>query len=169
MLKIDRRRSKGSHFAQDHSIPSSARQSPPPALVSYLFNRSSASSPSHQITTSKRVEVNELTIPHRIPISLPTAAVVPYIARAKHAIQQPPSNPVRPVLPSRPTAIEQGPRKGTGVPPDLHDSPALVVWADMVPEERGAGVGVCAEVVEEERGVLVHVVVNYNSLVLGAG
>lgn len=43
---------------------------------------------------------------------------------------------------------------------DLQDAPALALGADMVPEERGAGVGVRGDAVEQVGGVFVEAVVD---------
>lgn len=52
---------------------------------------------------------------------------------------------------------------------DLEDRPALAVWADVVPEEGGAGCWVGAHVVEEIGGVEVHAVVDNDCFILGWG
>lgn len=70
------------------------------------------------------------------------------------------------MLTRRPAAIEQRPRQGTRIAPDLHDRPALVVGPDVVPEEGGAGGWVGADAVEEMGCVLVHAVVDHDCFIL---
>lgn len=82
-------------------------------------------------------------------VALAPTPLISHVPRAKHTVQQPPGYPVGPVLAIGIATIKQRLRERAGTARDLHHSPALVVWFDVVPEERGTSVLVGAYAVEE--------------------
>lgn len=103
--------------------------------------------------------------PTRI-IPSPPIPIIPYIPRPKHTIQQPPSNPIRPVLAIGLTKIEKRTRSRAACAPYLQDTPSLTLGTDMVPVEGRVGGGIGPDAVQQVAAVLVHEIVDVNCFVL---
>lgn len=101
-------------------------------------------------------------------LDLPPVAIIPDISGPEHAVQQPPSDPIRAVLAVGGATVEERAGGRAGVAPDLEDGGSLALGTDMVPEERGTAGGVVADAVEEVGFILVHSVVDEDYFVLGS-
>lgn len=155
------------HCAQDRST-SSAVSSPPASYV-YLYPYISTTFTNKPGSSQKEGVIHTRLRTSTPNLPLPPIPIIPHIPRPKNTIQQPPSDPIRPVFAIRRPALEQAAHEWRRIVTDLEDPPALAVRADMVPEEGGPCCWVGAHVVQQVGGIGVHAVVDNNCFILGWG